>query len=87
MLQELSEESRRIGLRMNIAKKKAMVADNTPINIKNVVIENVEGYVYLGNATALRKRTRTTRYKNESWQAGRHTPNTGISSKAILQSA
>ena len=39
------------------------------------------------NTTASRKRTRTKRYNEESWQAGRHTRNTGISSKATLPSA
>ena len=39
------------------------------------------------NTTASRKRTKTKRYNEESWQAGRHTPNTGISSKATLPSA
>ena len=39
------------------------------------------------NTTASRKRTRTKRHNEESWQAGRHTPNTGISSKATLPSA
>ena len=34
-------------LKMNIAKTKVMVVDNTPINVKNVLIENVQGYVYL----------------------------------------
>ena len=48
MQQELSDESRRMGLKMNIAKTKVMVADNTPINVNNVLIENVQGYVYLG---------------------------------------
>ena len=37
MLQELCDESRRIGLKMNIAKTKVMVVDNTPINVKVVV--------------------------------------------------
>ena len=46
MLQELSDESRRMGLKMNIAKTKVMVVDNTPINVKNVLIENVQVYVY-----------------------------------------
>ena len=97
MLQELSDESRQMGLKMNITKTKVMVVDNTPINVNNVLIENVPVYVYLGqhyslketwdNTTASRKRTRTTRYNEESWQAGRHTPNTGISSKATLPSA
>ena len=46
MLQELSDESRRMGLKMNIAKTKVMVVDNNPINVNNVLIENVQGYVY-----------------------------------------
>ena len=40
MLHELSDESRRMGLKMNIAKTKVMVVDNTPINVNNVLIEN-----------------------------------------------
>ena len=39
------------------------------------------------NTTASRKRIRTKRYNEESWQAGRHTPTTGTSSKATLPSA
>ena len=30
---------------MNIAKTKVMVVDNAPINVNNVLIENVQGYV------------------------------------------
>ena len=51
---------------------------------------NIPMLLWLGtwdNTTASRKRTRTKRYNEESWQAGRHTPNTGISSKATLPSA
>ena len=33
------------------------------------------------NTTASMKRTMTKRYNERSWQAGRHTPNTMISSK------
>ena len=90
MLQEPSDESRRMGLKMNIAK--LMVVDNTPINVNNVLIENVQGSGTWDNTTASRKRTRThrkitrtNRYNEESWQAGRHTPNTGISSKATFR--
>ena len=36
-----------MGLKMNIAKTKVMVVDNTSINVNNVLIENVQGYVYL----------------------------------------
>ena len=61
MLQGLSDESRRMGLKMNIAKTKVIVVDNTPINVNNVLIENVQGYVYC----SLRKRIRT-----KSWLGG-----------------
>ena len=47
MLQEQSDESRRMGLKINIAKTKVMVVDTTPINVNNVLIENVEGYEYI----------------------------------------
>ena len=89
MLQEIADESRRMGLKMDIAKTKVVVLDNTPINVSSVLIENVLGYVYLrcDNTTASMKRTRTKRYNEELWQVGRHTPNTGISSKATLPSA
>ena len=45
-LQPMLQESKRMGLKMNIAKSKVMVVDNTPINVNNVLIENVEGIVY-----------------------------------------
>ena len=41
MIQELSDESRRMGLKMNIPKSKVMVVDNTAINVNNVLIEKV----------------------------------------------
>ena len=53
MLQELSDESRRMGLKMNIANTKVMVLDNSPINVNNVLIENVKGYMYLGKHYSL----------------------------------
>ena len=42
MLQELSDESRRMGLKMNIAKTKVMVVDNIPVNMNNVLIEKLQ---------------------------------------------
>ena len=44
-----------MGLKMNIAKTKVMVVDNTPINVNNVLIENVPGYVYLGQHYSLKE--------------------------------
>ena len=56
MLQELSDESRQMGLKMNIAKIKVMVEDNTPpINVNTVFIENVEGYVYMGQHYSMKQ--------------------------------
>ena len=56
MLQELSDGSRRMGLKMNLAKTKVMVVDNTPIHVNNVLIENVQGYVYLGQHYSLKEK-------------------------------
>ena len=56
MLQELSDESRRMGLKKNIAKTKVMVVDSTPINVNNLLIENVKGYVYLGQHYSLKEK-------------------------------
>ena len=56
MLQELSDESRQMGLKMNITKTKVMVVDNTPINVNNVLIENAPGYVYLGQHYSLKEK-------------------------------
>ena len=52
MLQELSDESRQMGLKMNITKANVMVA---PINVNNVLIEYVPGYVYLGQHYILKE--------------------------------
>ena len=79
MLQEPSDETRPIWLKVNIAYTKVMVIDNTPINMNNVLIENVEGLSILGT-------TLQPRRNEESWRAGRHMPNTGISSKAYMPS-
>ena len=38
------------------AKTKVMVVDNTTINVNNVLIENVEGYVYLGQHYSLKEK-------------------------------
>ena len=42
MLLEQSEEIRQMGLKIIIAKTKVMVVDNTPTNVKNLLIEKVE---------------------------------------------
>ena len=56
MLQELSDESRRMGLKMNITKTKVMVADNTPINVNNVLIANVQATCTWDNTTASKEK-------------------------------
>ena len=45
-----------MGLKMNIAKTKVMVVDNTPINVNNVQIENVQCYMYLGQHYSLKEK-------------------------------
>ena len=80
-------ESRKIDPKMNITKTKVMVVETTPLNVNNVLIENEKATHTWDNTTASRTRTRTNIYDEESYQAWRHTPNTGISSKATLASA
>ena len=53
--QELQQMLQELGLKMNIAKTKVMVVDNTPINVNNVLIENVPGNVYLGQHYSLKE--------------------------------
>ena len=53
MQQKQYDESRRMGLKMNIAKTKVMVVDNT---VKNVLIENIQGYVYLGQHYSIKEK-------------------------------
>ena len=87
MLQELSDESRRMGLKKNIAKTKVMVVDH-PNKREQCADRKCPRLRVLGTTLQPQgKKTRTKKYNEESWQAGRHTPNTGISSKATLQSA
>ena len=45
-----------MGLKMNIAKTKVMVVETTPIYLTNVLIENVEGYVYMGQHYNLKEK-------------------------------
>ena len=42
-------------LRWTSQKTKLMDVDNTPINVNNVLIENVPGYVYLGQHYGLKE--------------------------------
>ena len=44
-----------VDLKMNIATTKVMVEDNTSINVNNVLIENVQGCVYLGQNYSLKE--------------------------------
>ena len=40
-------------IKMNIAKTNSMSVDNTPIKVNNVLVENVEGFIYLGQHDSL----------------------------------
>ena len=84
MLQELSDESRRMGLKMNIAKTKVMVVDNTLINVNNVLIENVQGYVYLGQHYSLKEKNQDKEIQRRIMAGWAAYANTGTSSKATL---
>ena len=76
-----------MGLKMNIAKTKVMFVDNTPINVNNVLLENVQGYVYLGQYYSLKEKNQDKEIQRRimaGWAA--YMPNTGTSSKTTLPS-
>ena len=54
---------------LNITKTKMMVVNNTPINANNVLIENVEGYVYLGQDEEKNQDTYIQRRIMADWAA------------------
>ena len=51
-----------MGLKMDIVKENVMVVDITSINANNVLIETVEGYVYL------RQRSLKEKYRDKTIQ-------------------
>ena len=55
MLQQLNEESMKVGLKMNLSKTKIMtnIDDDRDIKIGDTVIERVDHYVYLGHKLKL----------------------------------
>ena len=55
MLQQLNEESRKVGLKMNLSKTKIMINidDDRDIKIGDTIIERVDSYVYLGHKLKL----------------------------------
>ena len=71
-----------MGLKINNTKTK-VISVYHQMNLNDVLIENVEGYVW----DNMEGKNKKKRYIEESWPAGRHTPNTLISSKATLSSA
>ena len=58
-----------MGIKMNIAKTKVMSADITSINVDNVLMENVPGYVYLGQHYNLKEKNQD---KEIIWRRARH---------------
>ncbi len=72
---------------MNITKTKVMVVDNTPINVNNVLIENVPGYVYLGQHYGLKEKNQDNDIERRIMAGWSAYAKNRISSKATLPSA
>lgn len=53
MLIQLHQESRKVGLKMNMTKTKIMSDEDNPVVIENQTIENVSEYIYLGHTIKL----------------------------------
>jgi hypothetical protein len=74
MLQQLNEESSKIGLKMNLSKTKVMtnIDDDRDIKIGDTVIERVDSYVYLGHKLKLGLDNQTAEIKRRiglAWAA------------------
>ncbi len=76
-----------MGLKMNITKTKVMVVDNTPINVNNVLIENVPGYVYLGQHYSIKEKNQDKEIQRRTMAGWAAYAKHRISSKATLPSA
>ena len=69
MLQELSYESRRMGLKMNIAKRKVMVVYITPIHVNNYADRTFRRLPILG--TTLQPQEKETGQRDTTKNRGR----------------
>lgn len=63
MLNQLNEQSKQIGLKMNLSKTKIMSNNECNITIDNVTIENVDHYIYLGHKIKLGKENQNVEIK------------------------
>ena len=64
-------------LKINSANTNEMVVDNTSINVKNVRIENVEGYVHLGQHYSLKENNQDKEIQRKTmagWSASAKSP-------------
>ena len=72
---------------MNIIEAMVVFADETPVYVNKVWIENVEGYAHLFQPKRHKENNQDNVIQLKSQPAGQHTPHTGISAKAALPSA
>ena len=79
-------EIRLMGLKMNIAKSKVMVADNNTIKVNNALTEHVECNVCVGQHCSLKEKYQDKEIQLRIIPGWAAYANTGISSKATLPS-
>ena len=60
---ELCDEDSQPGQKMNIVNTMVMFTDNTPVHVNNSQMENVEGYVCLGQHCNLKKQDNVIQVK------------------------
>ena len=58
MLQELADESKNQGLKMNNSKTKVMIEYDPPIYVQNTRIESIKSYICLGRMDSIRQAQR-----------------------------
>ena len=84
MLLELADKGENQVLKMNKSKTKVMMENDRPIYVNNTQLENVESYTYLDRDITPETKTKTRRFKEDSWLDGQHSPSIATYSKVTL---
>lgn len=63
MINELDEQSRKVGLKMNLNKTKIISSSQQDVIVNSTVIEKVEYYIYLGHKIKIGKENLGTEIK------------------------
>ena len=87
MLHELDDESENQGLKMNKLKTKMMMENDTPIMSTTLRSRTLKVTSTWDSDTAPETKTKTRRFKEESWPDGQNSQSSSTSSRVTLDNA